>query len=280
MMTEYQIRRMRRDEMNLAVEWAAAEEWNPGHDDAALFYDTDPRGFFVGTLDDVPIASLSGVAYGDRFGFMGLYLVKPEFRGHGYGSQLWRAVIEYLGARNIGLDGVIDRKENYRRSGFELAWRNVRYEGVGVADERASSIVPIEGVDQSAVMALDRSVFLADRSDFMRRWIAQRRGRAYAAVKDGTVAGFGVIRECRRGYKIGPLTAVDAPIAEDLFDALAAEAAGEPIFLDVPEANPEAGALALRHGMKAVFETARMYNREIPSLARDRIFGIASFELG
>jgi len=279
-MAEYQIRRMRRDEMNLAVEWAAAEGWNPGHDDAALLYDTDPRGFFVGTLDDVPVAALSGIAYGDRFGFMGFYLVKPEFRGRGYGMQLWRAVIEYLGARNIGLDGVIDQQEKYRRSGFELAWRNVRYEGMGVADERASSIVPIEAVSEAAVITLDRSVFPADRPDFIRRWIAQPRGRAYAAVKDGSVAGFGVIRECRRGYKIGPLTAIEASIAEDLFDALASEAAGEPIFLDVPEINPEAVALALRHGMKPIFETARMYNREIPALARDRIFGVASFELG
>jgi ribosomal protein S18 acetylase RimI-like enzyme len=279
-MAEYQVRQMRREEMDLAIDWAAAAGWNPGQDDAGLYYDTDPRGFFVGTLDDVPIASVSGVAYGDTFGFIGFHLVKPEFRGRGYGIQLWRAAMDYLGARTIGIDGMIDQQENYRRSGFELAWRNIRYEGMGVADERASSIVPIEAVDQAAVMALDRSVFPADRSDFIRRWIAQRRGRAYAAVKDGSVAGFGVIRECRRGYKIGPLTAVATDVAEDLFDALAAEAPGEPIFLDVPEASPEALALALRHGMQPVFETARMYTREVPKLALDRVFGVASFELG
>jgi ribosomal protein S18 acetylase RimI-like enzyme len=279
-MADYGVRRMRRAEMNLVIEWAAAEGWNPGHDDAALFYDTDPDGFFVGVLDGVPVASLSGVAYGDEFGFMGFYIVRPEFRGRGYGLKLWQAVLGYLGPRNIGLDGVVEQQANYRRSGFELAWRNVRYEGAGVANERASSIVPIEGVDQSSVIAADRSVFPADRPDFVRRWIAQRRGRAYAAVKDGIFLGYGVIRECRRGYKIGPLTAVNEEAAEDLFDALAAEAPGDPVFLDVPEVNPEAIALALRHGMRPVFETARMYNRGTPALAIERIFGIGSFELG
>jgi hypothetical protein len=70
--------------------------------------------------------------------------------------------------------------------------------------------------------------------------------------------GYAVMRRCRRGYKIGPLTALDEATAEALFAALSAEARGEPIFLDVPEVNPHAVALARRHGMTPAFETARM----------------------
>jgi ribosomal protein S18 acetylase RimI-like enzyme len=99
-------------------------------------------------------------------------------------------------------------------------------------------------------------------------------------IRDGQLAGYGVIRKCRRGRKIGPLTASDETAAESLFAALAAEAPGEPIFLDVPEANPAAVALARRYGMTPVFETARMYNRGIPHVALGRVFGVTTFELG
>lgn len=88
------------------------------------------------------------------------------------------------------------------------------------------------------------------------------------------------MRPCRRGYKIGPLTASDEATAEALFNALSAQAPGEPVFLDVPEVNPRAVALARRHGMKPAFETARMYNRQIPSLPLERIYGVCTFELG
>ena len=39
------IRRMMRDELDTLVEWAAREGWNPGLDDAEVFWNTDPNGF-------------------------------------------------------------------------------------------------------------------------------------------------------------------------------------------------------------------------------------------
>jgi GNAT superfamily N-acetyltransferase len=89
---------MERAEVETAIEWAAREGWNPGLDDAGLFYDTDPKGFFGGELDGRLIAALAGVAYGAGFGFIGLYLVLPEFRGRGYGLQLWKEVMHYRAA--------------------------------------------------------------------------------------------------------------------------------------------------------------------------------------
>ncbi len=55
---------------------------------------------------------------------------------------------------------------------------------------------------------------------------------------------------------------------------------GEVIVLDVPETNPAAVALAERHGMTSVFETARMYTQDAPPIAIERVFGVTSFELG
>ena len=61
---------------------------------------------------------------------------------------------------------------------------------------------------------------------------------------------------------------------------LIARAPGAPVFLDTPGANPAALALAERHGMAPVFETARMYRNGAPEMRLDRCFGVTTFELG
>lgn len=73
----------------MVIDWSAKEGWNPGLYDADVFYKTDPKGFFLGFLDGKPIASISAVAYDDKFGFLGFYIVKPEYRDKGFGIKIW-----------------------------------------------------------------------------------------------------------------------------------------------------------------------------------------------
>ena len=78
-------------EFETAVEWAAAEGWNPGLDDTPAFHAVDPDGFFMGFVDDRPVSSISVVRYGGAFGFLGFYIVHPDYRGTGAGLAIWRA---------------------------------------------------------------------------------------------------------------------------------------------------------------------------------------------
>jgi len=278
----YTIRTMRREEINLAVEWAAKEGWNPGLYDADSFYAADPNGFLIGLLDDEPIASISVVKYGDTFGFLGFYIVKPEYRGKGYGIQIWNAGLRYLEGRNIGLDGVVDQQENYKKSGFHLAYRNIRYEGHGGSDStNHPDIVQLATVPIESVIAYDRSLFPAERTAFVNAWINQTNSHALGIMQDGKLAGYGIIRPCRTGYKIGPLFANDAALAEALFLALKSSIRpSDSFYLDTPERNKTAVSLAERHGMTVVFETARMYTKQEPDIPLERIFGVTTFELG
>ena len=120
------IRKMNEDELNLALEWAAAEGWNPGLDDAKCFYAADPNGFLLGELAGKPVGCISAVAYDNAYGFLGLYIVPPDYRGRGFGLKLWDAAMTYLNGRIVGLDGVFAQQANYRKSGFTLAYRNIR----------------------------------------------------------------------------------------------------------------------------------------------------------
>jgi GNAT superfamily N-acetyltransferase len=276
----YTIRPMRADEIALAADWAAAEGWNPGLSDAACFATVDGQGFLIGELDGQPAATISCVNYDGRFSFLGFYIVRPDLRGRGLGRKIWDAAIAHAGARTIGLDGVVAQQENYRKSGFKLAYRNVRYGGRAVAANAQNQTMPLADVPIAAVAASDATVFPAPRENFLRAWIATKGHMGRALMRDGALAAWGVIRPCRAGFKVGPLVADDRAAAETVFDALVAAAGGGEVFLDVPEPNRDAVALAASRGLTPVFETARMYTGAVRAIALQRIFGVTTFELG
>jgi hypothetical protein len=278
----YRIRTMTPAEVALAIDWAAEEGWNPGRHDAASFRVADPEGFLVGVLDGEPIASISVVRYGATFGFLGLYIVRREHRGNGHGWRLWQAGMAFLAGRSVGLDGVVAQQDNYRKSGFVPAWRNVRYAGLArAADAPDAHVVDATTLPFAALAAYDAPFFPDDRTAFLRQWLAQPEAFPLAYVSEGRIEGYGVVRPCRSGWKIGPLFADSAAIAEALIASLSARLpAGTPLFLDVPEPNAAAVALAQRQGMSPAFETARMYTGAAPALPLARLFGVTTFELG
>ncbi len=278
----YTIRAMTRQEVDLAIDWAAAEGWNPGLYDADCFYAADSTGFLIGLLEDEPIATLSVVKYGDSFGFLGFYLVKPEYRGRGYGIRIWNAGLANFKGRTIGLDGVVAQQSNYQKSGFSLAYKNIRYQGTGGGYfPTDSGIVPLSTIPFDELGAYDEPFFPDNRKQFLRCWIDQPQSAALGIVRNRKLAGYGVLRICRSGYKVGPLFADSPEFADQLFLALKARAPeGAPIFLDTPAVNSAAVQLVERHKMLVAFETARMYKGKSPDLPINRVFGVTTFELG
>jgi hypothetical protein len=268
-------------DLDLAVEWAADEGWNPGLTDALAFRAADPTGFLMARVDGQPAASISVVRYAGDFGFLGFYIAEPRFRGHGHGIALWRAGMGYLSGTVVGLDGVVAQQANYARSGFVLEHRNIRFGGGMPAGAGVGAgLVPLARIPADALLAYDRRFFPAPRRAFLAVWSGLPNGHGLAVVRDGALAGYGVVRRCRAGWKIGPLFADGPDVAESLFLGLAAKVGDGPVFLDVPETNAAAVAMAERHGLAPAFETARMYRGPAPRLDQDGIYGVTTFELG
>jgi GNAT superfamily N-acetyltransferase len=279
-MESLSIRPATRRDLDILLDWAAAEGWNPGHLDADAFYDADPGGFLIGWLGEHPVASISVVSYDGDLGFLGFYIAHPDHRGREYGTQVWNAGIARLGDRTIGLDGVVDQQKNYAKSGFVLAHRNIRHGGVAHAERPTGR--PLVDITEATpdLVAWDSVIFGARREAFLTRWVATNGHVTVAWREASDIRGYGTIRPCREGHKIGPLFAERPEIAAALFDALVARYSGTTVLLDTPEPNREAIALAESHGMKPVFETARMYRGRAPKLPLHHIYGITTFELG
>lgn len=273
------IRRMAANEVDLAIRWAGIEGWNPGLNDADSFFAADPEGFFLAEVKGEPAGCIAAVAYDQQFGFLGLYIVRPELRNQGIGMALWQAALAYLGDRVIGADGVVAMLDKYALSGFRIAHHNGRYQGIG-QPSLAPRLLGLEEVSLAEVEGYDRGLFPAPRRAFLHHWLGQADSHFRAVRVDGQLAGYGLLRPCQQGYKIAPLFADTPALASELFAGLSGLAVNQPLFLDIPVCNLAADALAERHGMGKVFETARIYRGRPPDLPLDRIYGITSFELG
>ncbi|MBD8889967.1 GNAT family N-acetyltransferase [Roseibium litorale] len=270
-------------DLELAIDWAASEGWNPGLGDLNAFLAADPEGFLAGVLNGEPVTSISAVRYGESYGFIGFYICRKSLRGKGYGLATWTRAIQHLEGRTIGLDGVIDQQDNYRKSGFQLAHRNIRMGGLATADTPMDPRLSPLGLGIFAsVRDYDRSFFPDDRTEFLKVWCAPNAAtrRGFVFMEDGKLMGYGVIRQCQEGFKIGPLFADTPEVADSLFRALAGQVKGQTVYLDIPEPNQHAQDLAQRYDLSAEFETARMYKGPAPSLPLDRTYGITTFELG
>jgi ribosomal protein S18 acetylase RimI-like enzyme len=204
-------------------------------------------------------------------------------RGQGFGIALWQAVMAHLAERTVGLDGVVDQQDNYRKSGFQHALNHVRYSGTP-AGGSGSAPAGVELVDGRSVpfrqlADYDRRFFPAERDAFLSLWVGLPGHRSVAALKDGELVGFGVRRPTDSGTRIGPLYSSSEGVAEAVLARLL-EAGGE-VAVDVPDVNAAAVKLVERFGLEPTFECARMYaGGPAPEVDQAGIFATTTLELG
>jgi len=215
---------------------------------------------------------------------MGLFMVRADHRRQGLGAVLWHERLRRLRLclepnAPIGMDGVLDMVPFYEKGGFELLYRDLRYQGVA-AGHRDAAAVPLEDVDFARIEAYDRLHVEASRTDFLRAWLAQPGGAGVALIDEDKLTGYGFLRPCRQGYKAGPAFADNAVCGERLLHSLLSLVTGEQVQLDVPEPNEAAVRLVEDMGWTKSFACARMVSGRRPGLPVERIFGVTSFEFG
>ena len=272
------------DEVAQLVAWAAAESWNPGRHDVAVAHSVDPEAFVALRRNGEMIGGGSVFSYDGQFGFMGLFIMRPDERGHGLGAQLWHHRLQRMRSRlrpgaAVGMDGVFRMVPFYARGGFVLAYRDLRFDGVAPHDSD-DGLLPVEAVGFDALDAYDRRHVAAPRTSFLRAWIAPSDVHTAVVVEGGTVVGLAVLRPCRDGHRFGPVHADRPDVAERLIRGLMGRVAGDQVQIDVPEPNAAGLDIVARLGMTESFGCARMYHGPDPRLPVDRLYGVTSFEFG
>jgi ribosomal-protein-alanine N-acetyltransferase len=246
----------------------------------------------VGWLGNERIGCITGVRYNAAYGFIGLYLVRPPWRGQGYGLQLWRHALEHLqDLACIGVEAAPDRADDYASWGFQPASATVRWQAISDGEPAASpepsgpwQLLAGAAIPPHAVQWFDAQREPSPRPHFLAQWLNHRAGTVLALVDEqGSCHGFGRIRPCLlhrgEGWRIGPLMAETPEAAARLLQGLLLRHAGV-VLIDAPAANAQAAAVLEQQGFSPISETLRMYRGAAPAVSLQDVYGLACLELG
>lgn len=282
---QLQFQKLNFEGLKILLKWAEDEGWNPGPYDADVYWGTDPEGFYGYYYEGNLIGGGAIVSYNKEFGFMGLFIVDPEYRSLGIGRKLWYQRRDTLLSRlnknaSIGMDGVIAMQPFYQKGGFEIAFRDIRFEKTGMHFSIDKNISSIGANDISSIFKYDKHCFGFSRPQFMIPWLKLPGNNTFKYVDHEQIKGFAIVRKANTGYKICPLFADNETIAEALYKACLNSVVGEPLYLDIPGVNQNAQNIIKKYDAKYVFECARMYYGNPPDTKTDKVYGVTTFELG
>lgn len=277
---DFQIRPAQREDLPHIRAWAVQESWNPGRYDLEVY--CQQNSLLVGWLAGQPIGCISAASYGPEFGFLGCYLVDYRHRGHGYGRFLWDKAISSLPVHCVGLEGAVALQDTYLRHGFVKSCLHVRHQLMsGSQDSLSASLTAIHTVPFEQILDYDTRHFGGMRSHFLHHWLASPDMQGWGYIQAGQLRGYGLIRPAEIGYRIGPLFADTADIAQKLLAALVAAPPPEhPIFIDVPTINDSANQLMKGFAAIPLFSNCRMYKGTFPQLPLPEIYGVTTLEMG
>ena len=289
------IRPMSEDDIDFVTEISRKEGFVPGVGDLGIYQNTDKQGLWVGWLDHKPIGCIAGIRYNQNYGFLGLFLVKDEYRGRGFGLQLWKKALDHLkDLPCIGLEAAPERIVDYSKWGFTVSSKTTRWQWLGngkileenfINDDLDDfSFVEGSSIPTNAVEKFDEKREATPRPHFLSSWLNHPAGKVIAVVdKEGVCHGFGRIRPCLLqsgdGWRIGPLMADSPKLLKILLKKLIDSHPGL-IIIDSPGLNKTASKLFKDLGFTSESETFRMYKGSLPPVSMNDVYGLACLELG
>ena len=263
-------------DITFAIEYSRSEEYRTlaAHDDQ-IFFAMAPERCYCGMLGDEKISYIQAVTYGDEeeYCYIGMYLVKKEYRRMGYGKQTWdHAFSELPETCLVSLTAVPAQVANYTKCGFKTNWKEFTYSfdtqnvaGLPVSTESSINIIHFKDADFSSLLKYDTYAFCYARESYLRKVLEVPDCEGWVAVnKEGTIVGYVVAKFTLEvyGWFILPLIADDASIAEALLVNMSKFLSKQPpkrFTMTIPAINEKCMTFAQKFSEKLLFDTRRMF---------------------
>ena len=271
-------------------QWCIDEGWNIGLYDSDAYYMIDPLGHYIATAKE-RIASLSLIKHSPTFFTLGPFIVHKSYRGQGIGKELWNVAMTRMNQEHpdalITLYAVSAQRERYKNENFVPIMTIQRWyiRSTPSIPSILSKCTPLTTKLIPAISQYNRNHDIANRELLFKKLLITPEANGLVFMDDNLIKGFGFIRRCIRGFRIGALIADTPDIAQSIITELLVLAQGESVFIDVPECNPYGIAcMEAVHAIRAVEEDTIMmvkgtgYSRYIAQY--EHHYGLFSLEIG
>ena len=274
------VRPFTQNEVATLKEWASKEGWTPGLHDMDIYLQLASTCILGAFKKDELIGTAAVFRYSPWFAFFGLYIVKPEYRGQGFGFAMTRHRLNLAGYRNIGLNSAQDKISTYKRAGFRYAHLNQRFSFSGQMP-CPKEIVDVSEIPFQMILDYDQTIFPAHRANFLKLWLTHPAFHKKAMVRDGKLQGYFILRPCAHNeWRLGGFSASSGRDARQLLQAALHFSQGNKLYIDMPTTNPDIETLVKEFSGELVFESTRMYRGYQPDLDHKKIYGLTTLETG
>jgi len=275
------IRNLALPEMAFLMEVAHKEGWNPGLYDGAAFFQSDPESFFLAEQNGVLVGGISAHRYAADLVYVGNHFVLPPYRKKGIGKELWEYALGLAGDISAGVSGLPEGRDFYVSYGFRPVTNIIQYSGIMFAEARSSDdIYSVHEMDFRMLLQYDEDIFGFPREAFLKAWLETPVMESVCLLKEGRIQGWGALRRCRRGWRLGPVFAETYGFAEEIVRHLAMKTYTEWVYMDIPEDNVPAIKLAFALGMTPFGARLKMAKGKGYDESLDRVFGFTTQDCG
>ena len=211
--------------------------WGNTVDDFRRMLHYAPDGCFIAEGE---IGMVSTVNYGS-VGWIGNLIVNPDNRNRGIGAELMKKAIKHLresGVSSIRLDAVQRAVSLYRRLGFKMEFRSLRYRGTAQTGKGRRAANMIES-DLEDVIELDESYFGTNRGVMLKRVYAEYPEHCFTVWDNSKIEGYIMAKMGDPVNRVGPwICNPEKPeLAGQLWNSLMQSFEGEEMWIGIPEEN-------------------------------------------
>ena len=262
-----ELRTMTRADIPAGMRLKEFAGWNQTNADWTRFLDADVEGCFVVEADGEVRGTAATICYQERFAWVGMVLVDPEYRGRGIGTRLLDKCIEYLDSIKmtcVKLDATPLGKPIYEKLGFVTEYEIERWTLKRPAQEPSNAMPMDAGELMPApllehVLKADREAFGADRSGLLRSVHAETPEFTDGMWNAGGMEGYAFGRRGSFADHLGPWIAKDEITARGMLDRFLARSARETVVTDCMKANPFVKELLQARGFEYSRPLTRMF---------------------
>ncbi len=264
------------------------EQWDDTRNDIKRMFSYEPDGCFIAEVNYEPVGHVFSISYG-RLGWIGLLIVKAEYRRNGVGTLLTKKAINYLldcGVKTIRLEAVPTITNLYRKLGFVDKYYSLRFIGVSRKIVSLSSyyVKTLKKEELVKLAKFDAGYFGANRTKVLSGLHQNNPQLCFVSYTDAKIVGYLMCRKTETGYKIGPWVCnpENPQVARKLLiECMETITHNAKLYVGVPAVNKAAVEILQDFDFEQYSKSVRMFfGKKLETESVNGVFAIGGPEKG
>ena len=284
----FDLRLFKETDIEFAYETTKTEGWNYKKEDTQRMFSYNPSGCFIAEVNGKQVGHVFSVNYGN-LGWIGLLIVRAEYRRKGVGTALMKEAINNLltsGVETIRLEAVSAIATIYRKLGFVDEYDSLRFSGITrkIASTSSSNVRLAKKETIKEIAEFDAEYFGANRIKVLSSLYHDHPKLCFISYSGPKLVGYIMCRKAEKGYRVGPWVCnhENSQAARELLTKCMETAEEDAkLYVGVPAVNKKAVEILQDFGFDQYSKSIRMrIGKKLKNERVSEVFAIGGPEKG